>query len=120
MSSDREALRLRDIVDNIDRITDHVGTMDFAAFSRDAKTIDAVERCLQRISEAVIRIGEARMAEIAPSLPVHAVRGLGNALRHDYDRIDLRTIFTTVTDSLPALREECGTALGQAASPSDR
>lgn len=112
MSTEREALRLRDIVDTIDRIAAHVGAMDFAAFAADAKTVDAVERCLQRITEAVIKIGPERMAVVSPSLPVDAVRGLGNALRHDYDRVDLRTIYMTVTDSLPRLRADCVAALG--------
>lgn len=66
---------------------------------------------LQRITEAVIKIGPERMAAVSPSLPVDAVRGLGNVLRHDYDRVDLRTIYVTVTDSLPRLRVDCAAAL---------
>ena len=81
MSTEREALRLHDIIDNIDRIEGPIEDMDFAAFAADAKTVDAVERCLQRITEAVIKIGQERMAAISPALPVDAVRGLGNALR---------------------------------------
>jgi uncharacterized protein with HEPN domain len=47
------------------------------------------------------------MAIVSPTLPVDAVRGLGNALRHDYDRVDLRTSYVTATDSLPLLRTDC-------------
>jgi uncharacterized protein with HEPN domain len=112
LSTEREALRLRDIIDNIDRITGYVAGMDFAVFAADGRTVDAVERCLQRITEAVIKIGPQRMALISPTLPVDSVRGLGNALRHDYDRVDLRTIYTTLTDSLPLLRSDCVVALG--------
>lgn len=107
MSTEREALRLRDIADNITRIESHVAGMDFAAFASDEKTIDAVERCLQRITEAVIKIGPARMAEISPRTPVDAVRGLGNLLRHDYDGVDLGTIWRTVVGSLPDLKADC-------------
>lgn len=57
MSSDRVRQRLNDVIENIDRIRDHIGPMSFAEFERDAKTVDAVERCLQRITEAVIKIG---------------------------------------------------------------
>ena len=57
MSSDREALRLQDIVENIDRIDSHVEGLDRDRFLTDAKTVDAVERCLQRITETVIKIG---------------------------------------------------------------
>ena len=112
MSTDREVLRLRDIVDNIARIESHVAGMDFAAFSADAKTIDAVERCIQRITEAVIKIGPERMAAISPRTPVDAVRGLGNLLRHDYDGVDLGTVWRTVTGSLPELKADCLAEMG--------
>jgi uncharacterized protein with HEPN domain len=111
VSSDREALRLQDIVENIERIESHVAGLNFPAFAADPKTIDAVERCLQRITEAVIKIGPDRMAAISPSTPADAVRGMGNALRHDYDSVDLAIIWRTVNDSLPALRADCLRAL---------
>ena len=72
-----------------------------------------MERCLQRITEAVIKIGPERMAEISPQTPVDAVRGLGNMLRHDYDRVDLGTIWHTIRESLPKLRADCVSVLGQ-------
>lgn len=92
MSTEREALRLRDIVENIDRIESYLAGYDFDAFAEDDRTIDAVERCLQRITEAAIKIGAERMAEISPRTPAEAVRGLGNRLRHEYDMLDLATI----------------------------
>lgn len=96
MPTDRKALRLQDIIENIDRIEGYVAGMDFTMFAADQRTIDAVERCLLRLSEAVIKIGAERMGEISPTLPVDAVRGLGNMLRHDYDRIDLAIIWRTL------------------------
>ncbi|PDH63180.1 MAG: hypothetical protein CNE89_14840 [Sphingomonadaceae bacterium MED-G03] len=114
MSSKREALRLMDIVENIDSVQDYVADMDLAAFIADRKTIDATERCLQRITEAVIKIGHDRMIDIAPGVPIQAVRGLGNALRHDYDSIDLSAIFVTIKRDLPPLRAACEAALKDA------
>ena len=113
MYTEREELRLRDIIDNIERISSHVAGLDFEGFAGDAKTIDAVERCLQRITEAVIKIGPERMSEVSPRTPVEAVRGLGNMLRHDYDGIDLATIWRTLCESLPELREDCLRALSR-------
>ena len=111
MPTDREALRLQDIIENIDRIEGYVAGMDLAMFTTDQRTIDAVERCLLRVSEAVIKIGAQRMAEISPTLPADAVRGLGNMLRHDYDRVDLSVIWRTVRESLPELHRDCINAL---------
>ena len=116
VSSEREALRLQDIVDNADRIAGYVEGLDFTSFAADSKTADAVERCLQRITEAVIKIGPERMAEVSPFTPVEAVRGLGNTLRHDYDGIDLGIIWRTVRESLPALRADCLRVLQDSAS----
>lgn len=112
MSTDRVAQRLQDIIDNIERIERHTCGMDFAAFSRNTMAVDAVERCLMRITEAAIKIGPERMAEISPRTPVEAVRGLGNLLRHDYDGVDLGTIWRTVKESLPELKADCLGALG--------
>lgn len=106
-----EAERLGHIVENIDRIAKHLEGVTFEEFSRHELRVDAVERCLQRITEAAIRIGPARMAEIAPDVPFREVRGLGNILRHDYEKLDLATIWSTVRNDLPALREACATML---------
>ena len=111
MSSEREALRLHDIIDNIDRIFMYLDGVEADEFGDDQKTVDAVERCLQRVTEAVIKVGEERMREIAPTLPVHAVRGLGNVLRQEYDGINYEMVWETVTNRLPVLRADCAKAL---------
>ena len=61
--------------------------MDFDAFRQDPKTIAAVERKLQVISEAAVRLGEQAEA-LCPGLPWRDVREIGNWLRHQYDRED--------------------------------
>jgi uncharacterized protein with HEPN domain len=113
--SDRkeERERLGHIVANIDRIGGHIAGRSFEQFETDPMLADAVERCLQRITEASIRIGAARMAEIAPGVPFAEVRGLGNILRHEYEKIDLATVWDTVRHDLPALRAACAEALGE-------
>ncbi|WBQ15644.1 DUF86 domain-containing protein [Sphingobium yanoikuyae] len=111
MSSKREQQRLLDIVENCEAVAEYINGMDFVAFAADRKTIDASERCLQRITEAVIKVGKDRMQQIAPIVPADAVRGLGNLLRHEYDRVDLHIIFATLAESLPQLRAACIAAL---------
>jgi uncharacterized protein with HEPN domain len=111
VSSSRERQRLADILDNIVSIEAYVAGASFLSFAGDRKTIDACERCLQRISEAAIKIGEHRMMEIAPHIPFHELRGLGNTLRHEYDRIDDRTVFDTISEDLPRLKLACVAAL---------
>ena len=111
MSSRGEALLLNDIIENADRIACYLQDLNLPLFEADPMRIDAVERCLMRLTEAAIRIGPERMTQIAPDLPMRQVRGLGNRLRHAYELIDLRTIWDTTTTSIPALREACRAAL---------
>jgi uncharacterized protein with HEPN domain len=77
--------------------------MDFEAFRADSKTIAAVERKLLVISEAAVRLGDQAEA-LCPSLPWRDIRGIGNWLRHQYDHVDLETLWNTLEDDLPPLR----------------
>ena len=52
MPSDKPARRLEDIIENAQAIQHYVASTDVLAFEQDQKTYDAVERCLERISEA--------------------------------------------------------------------
>ena len=59
--------------------------MDLAGFREDRKTYDAVERCLERISEAVVKLGD-----LAPILvPASPGKKCGRwaMARHEYDVI---------------------------------
>ncbi|PYR96039.1 MAG: hypothetical protein DMG15_06620 [Acidobacteria bacterium] len=84
--------------------------MDFAAFRSEPKTIAAVERKLQVISEAAVRLG-TQADVLCPGLPWHNIRGIGNWLRHQYDRVDIETLWNTVTDDLPPLKVAVDRAL---------
>ena len=68
MPSERPAVRLQDILDNVRLIQSYLLGMDRAAFDADRRTRDAVERCLERLSEAATKLGEAA-DELAPGSP---------------------------------------------------
>jgi uncharacterized protein with HEPN domain len=90
MSFSDPSERFRDILDNIERIERYTAGMSYDAFENDARTRDAVERCLSRISEAAIkldRIGTIA-SELCPTIPWADIRGIGNHLRHAYDAIE--------------------------------
>ncbi len=84
--------------------------MDLLQFKADRKTYDAVERCLQRITEAVIRLGE-QAPVLMPDQPWRRIRGFGNRLRHDYDNIEEDWLFTTIRYDLPMLSAAAQAAL---------
>ncbi|HVW86299.1 MAG TPA: HepT-like ribonuclease domain-containing protein [Bryobacteraceae bacterium] len=105
---------MRDIADAIDMIQQFTLGMDLDVFSKDPKTVAAVERKLSVISEAAVRLGDSAFV-VCPGLPWHNIRGIGNWLRHQYDRVDIETIWNTIVGDLPPLK----TAVRQALSLSD-
>jgi uncharacterized protein with HEPN domain len=93
---------LQDIVDNAGLIQSYVQGMQREAFESDRRTRDAVECCLERISEAATKLGP-QAEELAPGPPWQAIRAFGNALRHTYDQIDPDRIWEIVTRDLTDL-----------------
>ncbi len=110
MPSERPARRLEDIVENARAIQRYIAGMELAAFEEDQKTSDAVERCLERISEAAAKLGD--LAEtLMPDQPWQQVRSLGNRLRHEYDTIRADRLWDIVRVDLPKLCAACEDAL---------
>ena len=85
--------------------------LNLERFLTDRTRSDAVERCLQRITEAIIQLGEAQLAEVGLDLPWADIRSLGNRLRHEYRRIDRRVIFDIARKDVPALCDAARRAL---------
>jgi uncharacterized protein with HEPN domain len=89
-SSHDPAVCLADILDNIERIRSYVGAIDQDALERDGRTRDAVERCLSGLGR-LLSFGRFSRAAV-PSQPGD-IRGMGNRLRHAYDRLSLPVIW---------------------------
>jgi uncharacterized protein with HEPN domain len=90
--------------------------MDFEPFCEDPKTIAGVERKLLVISEAAIRLGD-EAAALCPDQPWHKIRGTGNWIRHQYERMDLESIWGTLHYDLPSLKASVHRALSPLAAP---
>jgi uncharacterized protein YutE (UPF0331/DUF86 family) len=82
LPSEKPVQHLEDIVESAQAIQRYVAGMDGPAFQKDQKTYDAVERCLERISEAAAKLGD-----LAASLVPGGDKGDGNRLRREYDAI---------------------------------
>ncbi len=101
---------LRDILESIDQIDRFIGDMDFAAYQRDEKTRAAVERKMQILTEAIIRL-EMEGPEAYPEIDWKGYRGMGNLLRHSYDRVSDEIVWNTVREDLPVLKRTVQKAL---------
>ena len=81
---------------------------DFDAFKDNASDVRAASYSVLVISEAVRRIPEAWLAEY-PHMPWHAIKSIGNKLRHEYQRVSeviLWGIITEHTDGLKTVLDD--------------
>lgn len=86
--------------------------MDLDAFREDLRTVAAVERKLQKVSEAAVRLGDDA-ERLCPGPPWRDIRGIGNWLRHQYDKVDVETVWNTVQNDLPILKTAMARSLSQ-------
>ena len=111
MPSSDPAQRFEDILLNIARIEEHTaGVDDETAFEESHLVYDAVERCLERISEAAKKLGPVAET-LCPEISWPNIRGLGNVLRHEYDGVESIRIWYVVQDDLPELKTAAAAAL---------
>jgi uncharacterized protein with HEPN domain len=102
--------RFEDILENITRIEEFTAGMDVETFSRNTQAVYAVKHALLIISEAakkLLGVGE----RLCPEVPWPKVRGIGNLLRHEYDRVDVGRLWLVVEGDLTPLKTSVRVAL---------
>lgn len=77
--------------------------MAFEEFATDTRSQWAVEMGLIRIGEGVNRIPDAVLSRFAAQ-PWRQIVGMRNFAAHQYDDLDPRRVWQTVTVDVPALR----------------
>lgn len=92
---------LHDVLESIDLINQFIDGMDFDAYQLDEKTQAAVERKLQILTEAVIRLESSGEY---PEIDARGYRTMGDFLRYSYHRVSDEIVWNTVKDELPILR----------------
>ncbi len=86
MSSKRPEAALLDIRHHIELVRQFSAGLDYAAFEADLRTIYAIVRCLEIISEASRRLPDELKAR-HPEIAWKNVAGAGNIYRHDYEDV---------------------------------
>lgn len=107
---------LRDILESINTIETFLGDMDLDVYRGDLKTKSAVERQLQIITEAAVRLGDDG-DRLCPGVDWKGFRGMGNVLRHGYHRIDDEIVWNTVKEELPPVKAAVLRALNKSPEP---
>ncbi len=117
MPSKRPAQRLTDMLENIQAISEFVADMTFDAYVRDRKTIYAVTRALEIISEASRRLPDG-LKQRHPRIDWAGIAAVGNVYRHEYDVVDDTLVWYTIQRELEPLRRVIVTELRQSEEPS--
>ncbi len=107
----RDVVKLiQDVLDRIALIESHLEHITtFSDYNSDIKTVDAVERRLAIIGEALWKADK-----MEPSILVSdkkRIISLRHILVHDYDLVDDATIWLICQKSLPILKAEVETIL---------
>ena len=104
MPSDGAPAGLRDIAYHIALATHFVTGHDLGTFQADLRTVYAVTRCLEIISEASRRIPEEIKAR-HPTIAWRDMAAAGNIYRHEYEDVASKLVWDTVHVALPRLAE---------------
>ena len=113
--AERILARLRHIEDAVRKIEAYTAGKTFDAYRADPMLADAVERNLERISEASRHIPE-ELQRLRPEIPWRQVADIGNVLRHGYDRVSDLRVWQVVTDDLPPLARAVSALIEQLGS----
>jgi uncharacterized protein with HEPN domain len=99
-------LRLADMIEAIERIRSTVGNINLEEFEGNWRHQWLVQRGVLIISEASRHLSSELKAR-HPEIPWNKVAGIGNVLRHDYERVAADVIWKLVTIDLPVLETAC-------------
>jgi uncharacterized protein with HEPN domain len=97
-------LYLQDILECCQNIREYVGSMTFAEFSADTKTIDAVVRNLEIVGESVKQI-PPELLEIKPQINWKQIARFRDIIVHRYFKVDMEIVWDILQNRLPELEK---------------
>ncbi len=95
-------LRVRDILDAVERIENFTRGITLDTFVQDERTIAAVSYELVVIGEAARNVPAAVRAT-APDVPWQVMSDMRNVVAHGYFGVDLSIVWQTATQDVPKL-----------------
>ena len=98
--------RLTDMVEAIELIRNEMSGITLQSLESDKRKRWLVERGLEIISEASRHLSDELKAR-HPEIPWSKVAGIGNVLRHEYERVAYDVLWRVVHDDLPPLEKVC-------------
>jgi len=92
--------------------------LDYESFRDDLRTVFAVTRCREIVSEASRRLPD-ELKTRHPSIPWKEIAGAGNVYRHDYEDVAAKMVWDTLQLALPPLRTVVAQEIERLCSPPD-
>ena len=105
MSTRSWYMRIEDILEAINAIEEYTSGMDFAAWEKDRKTIDAVIRNYEIIGEAATHVPEEVQRKYL-EIPWAKMKAIRNILIHEYFGVDLEVVWETIQKDLGPLKQQ--------------
>lgn len=104
MATRTPLLRVHDMLESIAGIEEAIKGKSFRDYQRSWVLRSAVERGIEVISEASRHLAR-ELKSPHKDVRWKDIAGIGNVLRHEYQRIDGRIIWRAVKDDLPSLKK---------------
>ena len=101
-----QIVRLMDIIEAVELIRSEMAGVTLQTFEPDKHKRWLVERGVEIISEASRHLSDELKAR-HPEIPWSKVAGIGNVLRHEYERVAYDVLWRVVHDDLPPLENVC-------------
>src|SRR6267154_1133042 len=106
MATSLPIARLTDIIEAAELIRSEMAGVTLQDLESDKRKRWLVERGIEIISEASRHLSDELKAR-HPEIPWSKVAGIGNVLRHEYERIAHDVLWRVVRDDLPPLEKTC-------------
>ncbi|WP_245516540.1 DUF2283 domain-containing protein [Methylobacterium segetis] len=110
MPSERERRALLGILENAEAALEFTKDLSFATFETDRRTLYAVVRCLEIISETSRRVGPDVRGR-HPQIPWRQIADAGNVYRHRYDNVSASLVRGTAEECMTEIIAVCRTEL---------
>lgn len=93
------------MIEYIDKARRYIGHYTFEEFEKDEKTVDATIFAISQIGELVKNISQETMQQYY-NIEWNMIKGLRNRIVHDYEGINLKSIWYIVQNDIIELKKE--------------